>query len=30
MMLNPLRPTQATTAAMERAIQTLRTVLRSG
>ncbi|MGW1364859.1 alpha/beta hydrolase [Streptomyces chartreusis] len=29
MMLNPLRPTQATTAAMERAIQTLRTVLRS-
>ncbi|MEU8749776.1 alpha/beta hydrolase [Streptomyces chartreusis] len=29
MMLNPLRPTQATTTAMERAIQTLRTVLRS-
>lgn len=29
MMLNPLRPTQATTAAMEQAIHTLRTVLRS-
>jgi acetyl esterase/lipase len=29
MMLNPLRPTQATTAAMEQAIHTLRTALRS-
>ncbi|MGW1887694.1 alpha/beta hydrolase [Streptomyces sp. NPDC001970] len=29
MMLNPLRPTQATTAAMEQAIHTLRTVLRN-
>ncbi|MHA5055112.1 alpha/beta hydrolase [Streptomyces sp. SD15] len=29
MMLNPLRPTQAATAAMEQAIHTLRTVLRS-
>ncbi|MFI9611288.1 alpha/beta hydrolase [Streptomyces sp. NPDC052023] len=27
MMLNPLRPTQATTAAMEQAVRTLRTVL---
>ncbi|MEJ8636617.1 alpha/beta hydrolase [Streptomyces sp. MS2.AVA.5] len=29
MMVNPLRPTQATTAAMERAVQTLRAALRS-
>ncbi|MGW9030130.1 alpha/beta hydrolase [Streptomyces sp. NPDC055722] len=29
MMLNPLRPTQATTAAVQHAIHTLRTVLRS-
>ncbi|WP_405571790.1 alpha/beta hydrolase [Streptomyces sp. NBC_01167] len=28
MMVNPLRPTQATTAAMERAVQTLRAALR--
>ncbi len=29
MMLNPVRPTQATTAAMELAIHTLSTALRS-